>query len=76
MSIPLILKQDVSPGRLIVIDASDDHDSVRTEVREFSERLGFENTIVAKSDASNSARQRNMGLQFVEAPVVMFPDDE
>jgi hypothetical protein len=46
MSIPLILKQDVLPGRLIVIDASDDHDSVRNEVLEISERLGFENTIV------------------------------
>ena len=73
MSIPLILKQDVAPGRLIVIDASDDHDSVRIEVRELGERLGFKNTIVAKSDASNSARQRNMGLQLVEAPVVDAP---
>ena len=70
MSIPLILKQDVLPGRLIVIDASDDHDSVKNEVHAISERFGFENTIVARSEASNSARQRNMGLQFVEAPVV------
>ena len=76
MSIPLILKQDVLPGRLIVVEASDDHDAVRTEVHEISERLGFKDTIVAKSDASNSARQRNIGLQFVDAPVVMFPDDD
>ena len=76
MSIPLILKQDVLPGRLIVIDASDDHDSVKNEVHAISERFGFENTIVARSEASNSARQRNMGLQFVEAPVVMLPDDD
>jgi glycosyltransferase involved in cell wall biosynthesis len=76
MSIPLILRQDVPPGRLIVIDASDDHDSVKTEIHELSERLGFKNTIVERSDASNSARQRNIGLQFVEAPVVMFPDDD
>jgi GT2 family glycosyltransferase len=76
MSIPLILKQDALPERLIIIDASDDHNSVRTEVREISERLGFENTIVAKSDEPNSARQRNLGLQFVEAPIVMFPDDD
>src|ERR1700722_6167168 len=76
MSIPLILKQDVLPGRLIVIDASDDHDSVKNEVQAISERFGFENTIVARSEASNSARQRNMGLQFVEAPVVMLPDDD
>jgi hypothetical protein len=76
MSIPLILKQDVLPGRLIVVDASDDHDSVGMEVREIGEGLGFKNTIVAKSDVSNSARQRNIGLQFVEAPVVMLPDDD
>lgn len=76
MSIPLILKQNVLPERLIIVDASDDHDSVRTGVHEISEQLGFKNTFVAKSDSSNSARQRNIGLQFVEAPVVMFPDDD
>jgi glycosyltransferase involved in cell wall biosynthesis len=76
MSIPLILKQDVLPRHLIVIDASDDHVSVKTEVNQISERLGFKNTIVERSDASNSARQRNIGLQFVEAPVVMLPDDD
>jgi hypothetical protein len=76
MSIPLILKQDVLPERLIVIDASDDHDSLRTGLHEISEQLGFKNTIVVKSDAPNLARQRNIGLQRVEAPVVMFPDDD
>ena len=76
MSVPLILKQDVPPARLIVIDASDDHESVRTELDAISERLGFKNMVVAKSDASNSARQRNVGLQHVEAPIVMLPDDD
>ena len=76
MSLPLILKQDVLPRRLIVIDASDDHDSVRTEVHQISKRFGYKDTIVAKSDASNTARQRNIGLQFADAPVVMFPDDD
>jgi GT2 family glycosyltransferase len=76
MSIPLILKQDVLPRRLIIIDASDDHDSVRAAVDQISERLGYKDTIVAKSDAANSARQRNIGLYFADAPVVMFPDDD
>lgn len=76
MSIPLILKQDLSPERLIVVDASDDHDSVRIEVSEISERLGAKNTVVVKSDTANLPRQRNIGLQFVQAPVVMFPDDD
>jgi glycosyltransferase involved in cell wall biosynthesis len=76
MSIPLILKQDVPPERLIVVDASDDHDSVKIEVGKISERLGAKNTVIVKSDAANLTRQRNIGLQFVEAPVVMFPDDD
>jgi GT2 family glycosyltransferase len=76
MSIPLILKQDLSPERLIVVDASDDHDAIRTEVSKLSEQLSFRNTVVVKSDTANSARQRNIGLQFVQAPVVMFPDDD
>jgi hypothetical protein len=70
MSIPLILKQNVLPGRLIIIDASDDHDSVRTEVHEISERLGFKDTIVAKSDVANSSRQRNMWYDGFAANVL------
>src|SRR6201986_4503415 len=76
MSIPLILKQDILPERLIIVDASDEHDSVKTEVHEISEQLGFKNTLLVRSDSPNSARQRNIGLQLVEAPVVMFPDDD
>ena len=76
MSVPLILKQDIPPERLIVIDASDDYGSVKTEVNQISGRFGSDNTVVIKADAANSARQRNIGLQFVQAPVVMFPDDD
>ncbi|HXE25636.1 MAG TPA: glycosyltransferase [Roseiarcus sp.] len=76
MSIPLILKQEILPGRLIIVDASDDHDSVKAEIGQISEQFRFKNAIVVKSDAPNSARQRNVGLQLVEAPIVMFPDDD
>jgi len=76
MSIPFILKQDVLPERMIIVDASDNHGAVRTEILHISERFGFKNAIVAKSDVSNAARQRNTGLQFAQAPVVMFSDDD
>jgi hypothetical protein len=76
MSIPLILKQEILPDRLIIVDASDDHDSVKTEVGQISERFGFKNTVVLKSDAASLTRQRNIGLGVVEAPIVMFPDDD
>jgi glycosyltransferase involved in cell wall biosynthesis len=76
MSIPLILRQDMPPRRLIVVDASDDHESLRTEVGDIGDRLGFGNTVVVRSDRPSSSRQRNIGLQFVQAPIVMFPDDD
>jgi GT2 family glycosyltransferase len=76
MSIPLILRQDVPPRRLIVIDASDDHESLVTEVGNIGDRLGFGNTVVVRSDRPSLPRQRNIGLQLVQAPIVMFPDDD
>jgi hypothetical protein len=76
MSIPLILKQDIVPDRLIIVDASADHESIRTELHQISERFGFKNTIVVQSDAASLTRQRNIGLRLVEAPIVMFPDDD
>jgi glycosyltransferase involved in cell wall biosynthesis len=76
MSIPLILKQDVPPTRLIVVDASDDHESIRTKVGGICDRLGFGNIVIVKADTASLVRQRNIGLQFVQAPVVMFPDDD
>jgi glycosyltransferase involved in cell wall biosynthesis len=76
MSVPLILKQDIPPTRLIVVDSSDDHESLRTEVGDIGDRLGFGNTVIVRSDRPSLTRQRNIGLQFVQAPIVMFPDDD
>jgi glycosyltransferase involved in cell wall biosynthesis len=76
MSIPLIIKQDIPPTRLIVVDASDNHESVKAEVGHISDQLGFRNTLVVKSDRPNSSRQRNIGIKLVQAPVVMIPDDD
>jgi hypothetical protein len=68
MSIPLILKQDALPQRLIIVDASKDHDSVRTEVRDIGDRLGFGKTIVVRSDTANSARQRKLVFSLSSRP--------
>jgi hypothetical protein len=76
MSIPLILKQDILPERLIVVDASDDHDSVKSEISLISEQFKFKNAIVVKSATASLTKQRNLGLRLVEAPIVMFPDDD
>ncbi len=43
---------------------------------QISKQIGFKNTIVLQSDAASLTRQRNIGLRLVEAPIVMFPDDD
>jgi hypothetical protein len=76
MSVPLILKQDVLPGRLIIVDSSDGHEAVKSEVTNICSANNFGNLIVVKADAPSSSRQRNIGLRHVVAPIVMFPDDD
>jgi glycosyltransferase involved in cell wall biosynthesis len=76
MSIPLMLAQDVLPERLIVVDSSDDHTSVKAEVTDICNVHNFGNLILVQADAPSSSRQRNIGLRHVVAPVVMFPDDD
>ncbi len=74
LSIPLILKQERPPHKLIIVDASDDYETVRETVIE----------TVAKSTCNlkilhckpNLPYQRNRGLEHVESPVVFLPDDD
>ena len=75
MSIPLILNQDDIPNKLIIVDASDDHIDVSNNVKAICAAHDYHNAVIIKSDKANSARQRNIGLNEVTAPVVMFPDD-
>jgi glycosyltransferase involved in cell wall biosynthesis len=76
MSIPLILVQDILPGRLIIVDSSDDHESVKAEISNICFVNNFGNLTIVKADAPSSSRQRNIGLRHVAAPIVMFPDDD
>ncbi len=76
ISLPLMLAQTRPPQRFIVVDASDNHTGVRDI---------FERTVSASPTAvqmqiyhtkPGSSLQRNAGLQHVESPVVVFPDDD
>lgn len=76
VSIPLILRQERPPQRLIVVDASDDdtHEKVRQSVRQTVVDFPIELDILRAQP--NSAHQRNVGLERVKSPIVMFPDDD
>lgn len=74
LSIPLILNQSRKPKSLIVVDASDDHESVKELVNDIAGNSSIE-PLILKSKP-NLPHQRNIALEHVESPVVMFPDDD
>jgi len=74
LSIPLILGQEHPPKKLIIVDASDEHQLIRRAVKKVVGACPVE--LVILNSQPNLARQRNIGLKYVEAPVVMFPDDD
>ncbi len=77
LSIPLMLAQNRLPRRFIVVDASDDHSAVRRVVQDAFERTKTRaQLLILESPIAGSSYQRNIGLQYVESPVVIFPDDD
>lgn len=74
LSIPLILKQERPPHKLIIVDASDDHQLICKTIKKTVGASPVELLIL--NSQPNIAHQRNIGLEHVKSPVVMFPDDD
>ncbi len=76
LSLPLMLAQGRLPAQLIIVDASDNHEEVRASVETMVAGTGAEFGLRVVRSAAGSAYQRNVGLEYVETPVVFFPDDD
>ncbi|MFA9478202.1 glycosyltransferase [Phycisphaerales bacterium AB-hyl4] len=74
MSIPMMLTQSRRPSRLIVADCSDDHAEIAATVQELALQHGV--PAVVLNPPAGKARQLNHGLEHVQSPVVMVPDDD
>lgn len=73
-TIPTILAQERKPNKLIIVDASDDHERTCQTVLDTIDKFPIKLEIL-QSEA-NLPLQRNIGLNKVESPIVMFPDDD
>ncbi len=77
-SVPRFLRQSRPPRRIFIVDSSSEDgqrakiDGLVREAQRFSRDVDVELT---RSPAGSSL-QRNIGLKYVESPVVMFPDDD
>lgn len=74
LSIPFILTQTRPPSRLIIVDASDDHDKILEEIERMS--CGFPVELKILKSKAGIPHQRNIGLPHIQAPIVMMPDDD
>lgn len=75
MSLPLLAEQTHKPSQIIIVDATDDHESIKKQILEITQSCGLEVTII-RSSKKNLPHQRNLGLELVTAPVVLMPDDD
>jgi len=70
----MIENQSERPARVIIVDASNDHDQLRTNI--LAHRDSTIEWIFLRSDVKSSAYQRNLGLREVKSEVVFLPDDD
>lgn len=74
LSIPLLLDQSRQPQKFIVIDSSDDHTATLDVVTKATKNWPGE--VIIKHSRKGLPYQRNLGLSYVTADVVIFPDDD
>lgn len=74
LSLPMLMAQNRPPAQIVVVDASDDPAPIRSIV----EAAAAASTIPVSfvESAPGSSLQRNVGLERVKAPIVLFPDDD
>ncbi len=74
VSIPTFAQQTRPARRLIVVDASRDHQAAIDAVQQASVGAPFEVQIM--QGPRGMTRQRNFGIPHVESGVIFFPDDD
>ncbi len=71
-----MLTQDRLPSQLIIVDASDNHEEIKTMVERIVAETHCRSELHVMRSEAGSAHQRNVGLGRVVCPVVFFPDDD
>ncbi|MGA2531551.1 MAG: glycosyltransferase family A protein [Candidatus Aminicenantales bacterium] len=75
VSVPLMISQSRPPANFIIVDSSDDHDTVKRIVGKLCVSDKSINFVLLHAEPG-TAHQRNVGLKHVNSPVVIFPDDD
>jgi glycosyltransferase involved in cell wall biosynthesis len=76
LSVPRMLTQSALPANFIVVDASDNHNQVKKTLESAFQKANTSVRLKIVRSEAGSSLQRNVGLEFVESPIVFFPDDD
>lgn len=74
LSLPLLIKQSRAPSEIIIVDSSDNHEEIVNLVRACEEEHATSIKVV--KSGPGMTKQRNIGLELVNSPVVLYPDDD
>lgn len=74
LSLPLLVAQTRPPVQIVVVDSSDDQAPIAAIVADVAETAPMPVRLVRA--AAGLTHQRNVGLTYCAADVVMFPDDD
>lgn len=74
-TLPLFVNQSRLAARIVIVDRSDDHESVVRLCESIAKDAPMPFDILYGNEP-NLPSQRNQGLEYVFEPVVIFPDDD
>lgn len=74
LSLPRIVSQSLPPSQILVVDSSDDHEKVKSTCDRILLSSSIEYQIVKAP--RGAVVQRNIGINLVKHPIVLFPDDD
>lgn len=74
LALPLMLAQSRRASHMIIVDSSDDPDLTKAAVDNATMGTGVK--VEFHTSKPGTSTQRNIGLERVRSPVVMFPDDD
>lgn len=76
ISLPLFINQTIKAISIIIVDSSDDHNSVKEYCESIRKKMNTGAQLTVVKSRVGAAYQRNIGMESSTSEVIFFPDDD
>lgn len=76
ISLPLLINQTRKADSIIIVDSSDDHNSVKEYCESIFQKLNTGINLTVVKSRTGASYQRNFGMEYSSSEVIFFPDDD